>query len=129
MVIYGVALLSGCFLIGKVTGSMLGNLLGVKADVGGVGIAMVLLVLGVEVLMRKGKLNEKSQEGIKFWNAMYIPIIVAMAATQDVFAALKGGPLALVAGGVTTVVCFLLVPVISKLGNKKNDDLILKTNP
>lgn len=129
MVIYGVALLSGCFLIGKVTGSLVGNLLGVKADVGGVGIAMVLLIIGVEVLMRKGKLKEKSQEGIQFWNAMYIPIIVAMAASQNVFAALKGGPLALLAGGVTTVACFLLVPVISKLGTKKNGDLILQTNP
>lgn len=129
MVIYGVALLSGCFLIGKVTGSLLGNLLGVKADVGGVGIAMVLLTIGVEVLIRNGKLKEKSQEGIQFWNAMYIPIIVAMAATQNVFAALKGGPLALVAGAVTTVACFLLVPVISKLGIKNSDDLILQTNP
>lgn len=128
MVIYGVSLLSGCYLIGKVTGSLLGNILGVKADVGGVGIAMLLLVVGVDVLIRKGKLTQKSQEGIQFWNAMYIPIIVAMAASQNVFAALKGGPLALVAGGVTTVASFMLVPVISKLGIKKSNNLVVQTN-
>ena len=45
MMIYGVALLSGCSLVGLFVGELLGKLLGVQANVGGVGIAMLLLVL------------------------------------------------------------------------------------
>ena len=49
MVIYGVALLSICTLIGMFAGDLLGQLIGVKANVGGVGFAMLLLILkGVE---------------------------------------------------------------------------------
>jgi malonate transporter MadL subunit len=43
MIIYGVALLSGCLLVGMLTGEVLGVVLGVSANVGGVGIAMLLL--------------------------------------------------------------------------------------
>ncbi|SHJ97931.1 malonate transporter, MadL subunit [Malonomonas rubra DSM 5091] len=116
MVIYGVALLSGCFLVGKVTGSWLGAAIGVKANVGGVGISMLLLVIVCDILIKKGKLKQLSQDGIGFWNAMYIPIVVAMAAKQNVIGAIDGGWLALLAGGVATVVSYFMIPVISKLG-------------
>ena len=43
MVIYGVALLSFCMLVGVFVGDILGKLIGVQANVGGVGIAMLLL--------------------------------------------------------------------------------------
>jgi malonate transporter MadL subunit len=45
MVIYGVALLALCLLAGLFTGELLGQLIGVEANVGGVGIAMLLLIL------------------------------------------------------------------------------------
>ncbi len=45
MIIYGVALLAACLLAGLYIGELLGQLLGVQANVGGVGIAMLLLVL------------------------------------------------------------------------------------
>ena len=44
MIIYGVALLAICTLAGVIMGDMLGVLLGVKSNVGGVGIAMILLI-------------------------------------------------------------------------------------
>lgn len=44
MIIYGVALLAFCFLTGNYIGDILGALLGVKANVGGVGFAMLLLL-------------------------------------------------------------------------------------
>jgi malonate transporter MadL subunit len=47
MIIYGVALLSGCLLVGMLTGEVLGVVLGVSANVGGVGIA-ILLLAGVQ---------------------------------------------------------------------------------
>jgi malonate transporter MadL subunit len=120
MVIYGVALLSLCYLAGKFFGNFLGSLIGIHTDIGGVGFAMLALIVLSEVFIRKGRLEYKSQEGILFWNAMFIPIIVAMSAQQNVYTAFKGGPVALVAGVMGTFLCFLLVPCISKIGSSEH---------
>ncbi|HVS55472.1 MAG TPA: malonate transporter subunit MadL, partial [Casimicrobiaceae bacterium] len=40
MIIYGTALLAFCHLAGLFLGDLLGSLIGVKSNVGGVGIAM-----------------------------------------------------------------------------------------
>ena len=44
MVIYGVALLSFCMLFGVILGELLGRLFGIDANIGGIGIAMLLLI-------------------------------------------------------------------------------------
>jgi len=116
MVVYGVALLSACMLAGLVVGDLLGILIGVKANVGGVGIAMLLLILFSDHLKRTLRMNALAEQGILFWSAMYIPIVVAMAAQQDVVAAVKGGPAALIAGVLAVVLSFALVPVIARIG-------------
>lgn len=116
MTIYGVGILAACFLIGMLVGDLLGVLLGVEANVGGVGFAMLLLIFVTDYLRRDLRLNQTSQQGIAFWSAMYIPIVVAMAAQQNVVAALRGGPVAVMAGVLATVVCVALVPVISRIG-------------
>lgn len=41
MVVYGVALLSFCMLVGVFLGDLLGQLIGVQANVGGIGIALL----------------------------------------------------------------------------------------
>lgn len=111
MVIYGVALLSACFLAGNFLGDILGALLHVKANVGGVGFAMPLLSnKGIDA----GWLDKKSQEGIAFWSAMYIPIVVAMSSIQNVVAAISGGAVAILGGLLCTVFGFLLIPIMSK---------------
>ena len=119
MKIYGVALLAFCFLLGKLIGSLLGQIMQINGDVGGVGFAMLFLILGNAYFKRKGWMVAETQNGILFWSSMYSPIIVAMAATQNVKAALSAGPLALVAGTVATLIAFAFVPLLSKLGNKK----------
>jgi malonate transporter MadL subunit len=116
MAIYGTALLSMCLLVGLIIGQLLGRLIGVDANVGGVGIAMLLLVLICDRMQRSGRLQPPSERGILFWSSIYIPIVVAMAAKQNVVAAIKGGPVALVAGTLAVVICFALVPMISRLG-------------
>jgi malonate transporter MadL subunit len=116
MVIYGVALLAACMLAGVFVGDLLGKLLGVQANVGGVGFAMLLLVVVCDALVRRGRLNAVSQQGVLFWSAVYIPIIVAMAATQNVIAALEGGLAAFLAGSLAVVACIVLVPAISRMG-------------
>ncbi len=117
MIIYGVALLSACMVVGMLAGEYLGVLLRVEANVGGVGIAMLLLVLACNSQRLKHLTQGISGEGVKFWSAMYIPIVVAMAARQDVAAAVDGGMLAIVAGVAAVVVSFALVPVFSRIGS------------
>ncbi|EWY42222.1 malonate transporter [Skermanella stibiiresistens SB22] len=121
MVIYGVALLSICMLAGMVIGELLGMAIGVKANVGGVGIAMLLLILASDRLKKDFRLDEWSQQGIGFWSAIYIPIVVAMAAQQNVVAALKGGPAAVLAGTLAVIASFALVPVITRIGQPRGE--------
>ena len=52
---------------------------------------------------------------------MYIPVVVAMAASQNVAAAAAGGLLALVAGSGAVIVSFALVPVLSRIGSNPSN--------
>ncbi len=119
MVIYGVALLAGCMIAGILIGELLGKLIGVQANVGGVGIAMLLLILLSDYMRRHGRLNPVSRQGVIFWSSIYIPVVVAMAAKQNVIAAVSGGPAALLAGTLAVIASFALVPVISRIGDAK----------
>lgn len=75
------------------------------------------LLLAANSYLRKEQLDHpKTMDGLFFWGAMYIPVIVAMSATQNVKAALSGGWAALLVGVLATAACFLLVPVLAKLG-------------
>ena len=121
MIIYGVALLSVSLIFGMLIGEALGVMLGVDANVGGVGIAMLFLVFASNSAAFKTLTEGVAGEGIKFWSAMYIPIVVAMAARQNVAAAADGGMLALVAGIAAVLVSFALVPVISRLGSSNGE--------
>ena len=116
MVIYGVALLAGCMLVGLWAGDVLGILLGVDSNVGGVGIAMLMLIFLGGYLMDKNKMPASTEDGIKFWNGMYIPIVVAMAASQDVAAAFDGGMIALLAALLAVIISFALIPFLNRLG-------------
>ena len=98
MIIYGVAFLAFCTLAGLLVGELLGKLLGIPANVGGVGIAMLLLIGLGSYLSKRGLFTGKSEQGVSFWAAIYIPIVVAMAAQQNVYGAISGGPMALLAG-------------------------------
>lgn len=113
MVIYGVAILAGCFLVGSIVGEFIGALMGVDSNVGGVGIAMLLLIIIVDKLIKEGKISKPSLDGLKFWNQMYIPVVVAMAASQNVLGALTGGPLAIIAGIGVVVISWACVPLLS----------------
>ncbi|MDA1370804.1 MAG: malonate transporter subunit MadL [Proteobacteria bacterium] len=120
MIVYGVALLSVCLILGMVIGEALGVALSVEANVGGVGIAMLFLVFASNSKQFKSLTQGAAGSGIQFWSAMYIPIVVAMAAQQDVAGAMDGGLLALMAGVAAVVVSFALVPVLSKLGGNSD---------
>ncbi len=115
MIVYGVALLSGCMLAGLILGEALGALIGVEANVGGIGISMILLILLSERFKRKLNLESASGKGIAFWSAMYIPVVVAMAAQQNILAAFTSGAVAIVAGSGAVILSFAMVPLLGKL--------------
>jgi malonate transporter MadL subunit len=127
MVIFGVAILSICLLSGVFFGDLLGQLLGIDSNVGGVGFAMFMLILIVEYLKKKDKLNEQTQEGLGFWSGMYIPIVIAMSAQQNVVAALDGGFLAIIAGVAVVLISWAVVPLLSR-GSKINEVLEIDAN-
>ena len=116
MVIYGVALLSFCMLVGVFVGDILGELIGVQANVGGVGIAMLLLLFLCNLSSHKFRLNPITETGIGFWSAMYIPIVVAMAAKQNVIAAVSSGWMAIIAGVAAVAASFAMIPLLDRIG-------------
>ena len=113
MVIYGVALLAGCYMAGNVIGDILGALLGVKANIGGVGFAMLILIIISSWAQQKGIMKAPEEQGIKWWSAMYIPVVVAMSSIQNVAAALSGGVVAILGGLLAVAIGFLMIPVLS----------------
>ncbi len=115
MMIYGVAILAACMLVGAFLGDLLGMGLGVRANVGGVGIAMLLLIAARMWLGRRKLLTDGLRGGVEFWGALYIPIVVAMAANQDVLTAARSGPMVVVAAVATVLACFAAVALISGL--------------
>ena len=115
MVIYGTAILAICHLLGDYLGNTLGMLLGVKANVGGVAISMILLILSKELLARKGYLPQVTQFGVLYWSGMYIPIVVAMSAGQNVVAALSGGMLGLIVSIASLIGTVLVIRYLNRI--------------
>lgn len=129
MIIYGVAFLAFCTLAGIFIGELLGKLIGIPANVGGVGIAMMLLIFLGSYLNKRGLFTGKSEQGVEFWSAIYIPIVVAMAAQQNVYGALSGGPMAILAGTLAVAIGFLMVPVLSRIGQPTVEELPVNQAP
>ena len=114
MIIYGTALLAICHLLGIFLGDLLGQALGVKTNVGGVGIAMLLLIVARLYMARKDILPKLTELGVEYWGAMYIPVVVAMAAQQDMVAALRGGPVAVLSAFAAAGTCALVIAAINR---------------
>jgi malonate transporter MadL subunit len=104
--IQGLALLACSFILGMWTGELLGSWLGINANVGGVGFAMVFLLLTKEFFSQKGWWKTELEFGIEFWNKLYIPIVIAMAASLNVKSAVSSGTLAIVAGLLPVLLAF-----------------------
>ena len=118
-VIYGIALLGICTLIGLFAGQLLGSWFGIDANVGGIGIAMLLLMYFSNTSNAHFKIGDMSEKGITFWSMIYIPIVVAMAAKQNVIGAIDGGLMALLAGIFAVLVSFIFIPIISNFEKNK----------
>ena len=120
--IYGVALLAGCMFIGSYVGNLLGLLTGLNSDIGGVGFAMILLLIVTNSKKINKILPKGYEKGIEFWKEMFIPVIIALSASQNVVSALDGGILALTAGVGVVVVMLLLIPIFNKFIPTASED-------
>lgn len=115
MIIFGTALLAACHLLGIFLGDLLGQAMGVKTNVGGVGIAMLLLIFARLYMQKKNLLPKLTEIGVEYWGAMYIPVVVAMAAQQDVVAALRGGPVAVLSAFGAVLLCACVIAFINRM--------------
>ena len=117
--IYGVATLSACMLLGTVIGTIFGDLIGAGTEVGGVGFAMLLLIFVTNC--KKLSFTQKPAfiQGVNFWKAMFIPVVIAMTATQNVFSMLSSSVVAIVAGAAAVGFSFFMLFLLHKLGQKK----------
>jgi malonate transporter MadL subunit len=114
MVILGTLLLAACYLAGIGLGELLGQWIGVKANVGGVGFAMLLLILTQTVLHRHGWVKPDTERGVTFWAAMYIPVMVAMSATQNVLVAFRSSGAAVIGAAGSFALCALAIAAINR---------------
>lgn len=119
MIIYGVAMLAFCYVTGQLAGELLGRLIGIDANVGGVGFAMLLLIFLNDWFTRKGYSHKLTDRGIEFWSQMYIPIVVAMSAIQNVKVAVSSGFMTLFAGIIPALICLSLIPVLARFSKPK----------
>jgi malonate transporter MadL subunit len=112
--IKGLALLSFSFLSGMWMGDLLGGWFGINANVGGVGFAMIFLILLKETFIYKGWWKNELEFGIEFWNKLYIPVVIAMSASLNVKSAISSGILALLAGIIPVLFAFVAFRLLMK---------------
>lgn len=111
--VWGTVLLAACVLLGRCLGFLLALGLGIDSDIGGVGFAMVALMLGMASIRRRGLASPAFEAGVGYWAGMYLPIVVAMAATQNVWGATGGGGVAVAAGAGAVLAGFAAVPLLT----------------
>ena len=121
MPIFGTALLALCLLTGLGLGRLIGAALGLDADIGGVGLAMILLIVLGDGLKRRGLFLGPEESRVTYWGQMYVPIVVAMAASQNVRGAIGGGAVALFAGLLVVLLSFGLVGLLAKSKGNSED--------
>lgn len=112
--IYSLVTLALCMLLGKYIGNCFGALVGINADVGGVGFAILLLLfVNNSKFFPFARKNDFTQ-GMQFWKKMYMPVVVAMAASQNVYRMLTSGMVAIVGGAAAVAFPFLLLYILHK---------------
>ena len=96
--------------------------MGINADVGGVGFAILLLLFVGNSKLFPFTKNQYFKDGMAFWKKMYIPVVVAMAASQNVFRMLTSGMVAIVGGIASVAFPFLLLYCLRKREERRQTD-------
>ena len=99
----------------------LGKRIGIGGNGGGVGFGMLLLIWANSQFKDTMPGVDKTKNGILFWSAMYIPVVIAMSATLNVRSAVSGGWVAVLAGILATGTCYFLIPVIAGMVKRESN--------
>ena len=118
--IYSLVTLALCMLLGKYLGTLLGALVGIGGDVGGVGFAIILLLFVGNSKLFSFTRRQDFKDGMTFWKKMYIPVVVAMAASQNVYRMLTSGMVAIVGGAAAVAFPFLLLYILHKRDERRD---------
>ena len=117
--IYSLVTLALGMLLGKYIGTCFGSLVGINADVGGVGFAILLLLFVNNCKWFPFAKKPDFTQGMNFWKKMYMPVVVAMAASQNVYRMLTSGMVAIVAGAAVVAFPFLLLYILHKRNERR----------
>lgn len=120
--IYSLVTIAVCMLLGKYIGTLLGTAVGIGADVGGVGFAILLMLFVTNCSKFTFTKRQDFIQGMHFWKKMYIPVVVAMAASQNVFRMLTSGMVAIIGGAAAVAFPFLLLYLLHKFGAKEGQE-------
>jgi malonate transporter MadL subunit len=120
--IYSLVTLSLCMLLGKYIGNLFGALVGINADVGGVGFAILLLLFVGNYPKFTFTKKPDFIQGMNAWKQMYIPVVVAMAASQNVFRMLTSGMVAIIGGAAAVAFPFLLLYILHKREERRENN-------
>ena len=112
--IYSLVALALCMLLGKYIGTCFGTLVGINADVGGVGFAILLLLFVNNCKWFPFAKKPDFTQGKNFWKKQYMPVVAAMAASQNVYRMLTSGMVAIVGGTAAVAFPFLLLYILHK---------------
>lgn len=119
--IYGVATLAACMLLGTLVGTVFGELIGAGTEVGGVGFSMLLLIFVTNCKKLTFTQKPAFVQGMTFWKAMFIPVVIAMTATQNVFQMLSSSAVAVAAGAAAVGFSYLMLFALHKLADRKGE--------
>lgn len=119
--IYGVAVLAGCMLAGTFIGTVFGHLIGAETEIGGVGFAMLILIFITNC--KKLKFTQKPAfiQGMTYWKAMFIPVVIAMTACQNVYSMLSSSIVAIAAGAAAVGFSFFMLYVLHIIDKRKKE--------
>lgn len=119
--IYGVATLAACMLAGTLIGTVFGNAIGAGTEIGGVGFAMLILIFITN--SEKLKFTQKPAfiQGMTYWKAMFIPVVIAMTACQNVFSMLSSSIVAIAAGAAAVGFSFFMLYMLHLLDKRKKE--------
>ena len=120
--IFSLVTLAACMLLGKYIGTCFGALVGINSDVGGVGFAILLLLFVTNC--KKFTFTQKPDfiQGMNLWRKMYIPVVVAMASSQNVYRMLTSGMVAIIGGAAAVAFPFLLLYLLHKWDERSRKD-------
>ena len=83
MVIYGTTVISISLFLGTLIGDILGKITGIDSNIGGVGFAMIILLVITGYILPTEKMRADTKAGLQFWQGMYVPVAIVITRVRS----------------------------------------------